>query len=97
MVTIIHSESVVMSTLGGEAACAGLALVGSIVGVLTSQMEGKAHVMCGGSWCGPAGLHEKGSCVGVFVGRAWFCQLLKRSCRLAIALSWSSQEMSGAS
>ena len=73
VVTIIHSESVVMSTLGGEAACAGLALMGSIVGMLTSQMEGKAHVMCGGSCCGP-GLHEKGSCVGVFVGRAWFCQ-----------------------
>ncbi len=98
--TVIHSESVVTSFIGGEAAWAaggaGLALVGSVVGMLASQREGKAQFMCGGFWHGP-GQYEEGSCVGVFVGRAWFYQLLKRSCRLAIALSWLLQEMSGAS
>ena len=92
----IQSESVLI--LGGGAAWSaggvGLALVGSVVGVLADRMEGKVCIMCGWSQCGP---YMEGSSVGVFVGRAWFCQLLKWSRGLAIAFSRLLQEMLDAS
>ncbi len=94
--TVVHPESAAWSTLGGRAAGsaggAGLGLLGSAVGVSAGRMDDTACITRGGPQCG-LGLGVEGPCVGVVVGQAWFRQLLKRSRRSAIALSWSSQEV----